>query len=117
MDKAVVAHFSEVSEQVMEDKEVKGTSLFRLLGPEDGFLGYAMRVFTLEPGGHTPRHRHDWVHINLIVSGEGRLLIEDEWQKISQGFYAFVPSSTLHQFENTGDEPLVFMCIIPEEKK
>lgn len=115
MEKAIVNHYSQVEEVVMESEEVKGTSMFRVLGPAEGFTGYAMRVFRLKEGGFTPKHRHDWVHINLVVSGQGRLLTEDSWQDISQGSYALVPEGMLHQFQNTGKEPLVFMCIIPEE--
>lgn len=117
MEKAVVGHYAEVEEVVMDSDEVQATSLFRLLGPQEGFGGYVMRVFRLQTGGFTPKHRHDWVHINLVISGQGRLLMEDQYHDIAAGSYALVPSGTLHQFQNTGEDVLEFMCIIPEESK
>ena len=35
-----------------------------LIGPADDSPLMALRIFTLEPGGHTPRHRHSWEHLN-----------------------------------------------------
>lgn len=112
-----VGHISDVENVTMDNVELKGTSMRRLIGPENGWKGYAMRLFTVEPGGYTPKHSHDWEHINLVLSGEGSLLTGKEETKIKKGSYAYLPSGTLHQFRNTGSEPLEFMCIVPEKEK
>ncbi len=112
--KPIVGRLEDVKSILMQGEDLKHTSMRRLLGPEDGFSGYAMRVFTVQPDGFTPQHTHDWPHINLVVSGEGTLQTGEYFTPIEQGSYAYVPPGMLHQFRNTGREPLVFMCIVPE---
>ena len=34
------------------------------LGSQDGAPVYSYRVFTVEPGGHTPYHQHPYEHMN-----------------------------------------------------
>ena len=74
-----------------------------------------MRVFEVEPGGYTPRHQHPWPHINYIIEGTGQVMIDLVDYEISSGSYAYVPSDTIHQFQNSGDKTLKFICIVPEE--
>ncbi|MCD4665827.1 MAG: hypothetical protein K8R68_11205, partial [Bacteroidales bacterium] len=33
----------------------------------DGVPAYAFRVFTLEPGGYTPFHQHNYEHMNYAI--------------------------------------------------
>lgn len=37
---------------------------------------YAYRVFTVEPGGHTPYHNHPYEHMNYVIEGLGALVNE-----------------------------------------
>ncbi len=112
-----VGSYTDIENVQMDHPELKDTAMRRLIGPEHGWEGYAMRIFTVEPGGYTPKHTHDWPHINLVLSGTGTVLTGDTETAIEKGSYAYVPGGTLHQFRNTGSEPLEFMCIVPEEKK
>jgi quercetin dioxygenase-like cupin family protein len=86
-----------------------------LVGPEQGWEGWVMRLFTLEKGGFTPRHSHPWPHINYMVSGQGVLFLEGKEYPVEKGSTAYVPGNALHQFTNRGDEDFVFICIVPEE--
>jgi quercetin dioxygenase-like cupin family protein len=74
-----------------------------------------MRVFELEPGGFTPRHQHPWPHINYVVQGNGTLYLNGQENPIEAGSYAYVPGNELHQFQNTSNEVLKFICIVPSE--
>lgn len=85
-----------------------------LVGPAEGWGGHVMRLFEIGPGGHTPRHQHDWPHINVVVAGRGTLHVDGVDHEIAQGSSAFVPSGALHQFSNAGDETLQLVCIVPE---
>ncbi len=85
-----------------------------LVGPAEGWDGHVMRLFEIGVGGHTPRHRHDWPHINVIVSGRGVLHVDGTDHELVQGSSAFVPANALHQFSNAGDETLQLVCIVPE---
>jgi quercetin dioxygenase-like cupin family protein len=85
------------------------------VGPHEGWDGWVMRIFEIAPGGHTPKHRHPWPHVNLGLEGVGRLWIDGEDSPMGAGGYAFVPPGAEHQFRNDGTESFSFMCIVPEE--
>lgn len=86
-----------------------------LVGPDEGWTGWVMRLFELGPGGHTPRHTHDWPHINWVVEGEGILHVDGTDYPIKAGSYGYVPNNIPHQFKSNPDSKLAFICIVPEE--
>lgn len=83
------------------------------IGPKDGWGDHTMRVFKITPGGHTPKHQHDWEHINHVVSGKGKLMIDGVDFDFNEKDFAFVPPNTEHQFSNPYDEDFQFICIVP----
>ena len=85
------------------------------IGKADGSVNIAFRVFTVEPGGHTPHHTHESEHLNYIISGEGEVLEGDTPRPVRQGDFVFVEPGKLHQYRNSGDEPLVFICAVKGE--
>jgi quercetin dioxygenase-like cupin family protein len=56
---------------------VKGATKQVPVGVADGAPNFSLRVFTLEPGGHTPYHNHPWEHENYVLSGRGVIRTED----------------------------------------
>jgi len=86
-----------------------------LVGPQEGWDSHVMRVFELAPEGFTPKHAHDWPHINVILEGKGTLFLNGVENSVEAGAYAFVPGGELHQFKNAGDKPFKFICIVPKE--
>lgn len=65
----------------------------------------------LEPGGYTPaEHRHDdSIERGVVISGTGVIIFENNRIEIKpRDFYEIVEGN--HQYVNTGDEPLVFVC-------
>jgi quercetin dioxygenase-like cupin family protein len=85
------------------------------IGKADGAPNFSARVFTLEPGGHTPHHTHESEHLNYIVSGMGVAMEGETPREIREGDYILVKPNELHQYLNTGDEPLIFMCVVPSK--
>ncbi len=87
------------------------------LSREDGAPVYAYRVFTVEPGGFTPYHQHDYEHMNFIIEGEGMLINEDGDQKrLNKGDFALVMPNEKHQYRNTSpDKAFVMICGVPKE--
>ncbi len=85
------------------------------IGKADGAPNFSIRVFTLEPGGHTPHHVHESEHLNYILSGEGVAMEGETPREVHQGDFILVSPNELHQYRNTGDEPLMFMCMVPTE--
>jgi quercetin dioxygenase-like cupin family protein len=104
----------------VEGKPLSGEGIERvvkrlLVGPTDGWQGWAMRLFELGPGGHTPRHRHPWPHIDFITQGRGTLHLEGVDHAVDEGSFAYVPAGATHQFSNAGADTFAFICIVPEE--
>jgi quercetin dioxygenase-like cupin family protein len=86
------------------------------LGSADGAPVYSYRVFTVEPGGHTPFHTHPYEHMNYIIEGEGALVNEKgEKTPLRAGDFALVAPDEKHQYRNTGDRPFKMICGVPKE--
>jgi len=93
-----------------------GAKMRMLVGPNDGAANFHMRHFEVAPGGFTPHHRHDYEHEILILRGRGVAQSEQGERPLAAGDVVWVPANELHQFRNTGEEPLEFICLIPAPK-
>jgi len=85
------------------------------VGRADGAPHFSARVFTLEPGGHTPHHAHESEHLNYIISGRGTVMQGEVPREVKKGDFVLVMPGELHQYRNSGDEPFVFMCVVPTQ--
>ncbi len=87
------------------------------LSRNDGAPVYSYRVFTVEPGGHTPFHQHPYEHMNYVIEGEGVLVNEaGEKQSIKAGDFALVMPDEKHQYRNTSpDKQFKIICGVPKE--
>lgn len=92
---------------------VIGTSIQWLASKTDGAPNFAMRRFTMRPGGKIPLHEHPWEHEIFILKGRGKALYGDRAQDISEGDVIFIPGNEMHGYVNNGGEDLVFLCVIP----
>jgi quercetin dioxygenase-like cupin family protein len=111
---AVVGRTDDVTAVAMAGEGVRDVVKRVLVSPAEGWNGWVMRVFDVEPGGHTPRHAHPWPHINFIAAGAGTLHVDGEDHPLAAGAYAFVPAGATHQFSAAPDQALSFVCIVPE---
>ena len=84
-----------------------------MVGRADGAPTFAMRHFTVEPGGHTPRHSHDYEHEVYVVSGTGRAEYDGEMHDVATGDALFIEANQTHQFVNESDAPFSFLCFVP----
>ena len=98
---------------IIEDG-VKGVVKQVLLGPDDGAPNFIMRQFTVEPGGYTFYHTHDFEHEIYVVSGCGVARSDRNEVPFSNETAILVKPNEIHQFVNNGSEPLVFLCLIPK---
>ena len=83
----------------------------------DGSPVFSFRVFSIEPGGHTPYHIHPFEHLNYVMEGEGCLINESgEEHKLKKGDFALVLPNEKHQYKNSSDyETMVMICAVPKE--
>lgn len=87
------------------------------ISAQDGSPSFSFRVFTVEPGGHTPFHTHPYEHLNYIISGSGTVKAEGGRDSdVSAGDFALILPDEKHQYRNdSGGEPLVMICAVPKE--
>lgn len=71
------------------------------------YLAYAM----LQPGKSYEPHSHsDHEEVYFIISGQGKMRINEETRQIRDGDAIYIPLGATHSISNTGDEFLVFLA-------
>ena len=105
-------HYSEVPAE-NPGGETKGVTVRWVISAEDEAPNFYMRVFEVEPGGHSPFHSHEWEHEAYILSGEGEVVREEGSIAVRPGTAVFIPPGETHQFKNTGEQLMRFICVIP----
>ncbi len=83
-----------------------------LLGPGDGAPNFAMRRFTMGPGGGMPRHSNAVEHEQYVLQGRARVTIGAETYDVSTGDALYIPAGAPHSYEVT-EAPFEFLCIVP----
>jgi len=94
-------------------KGVHGVTVRWLWSTPDGALTFALRQFEVQPGASTPYHSHAHEHEVYILSGQGLLRGRSQEHALGPGDTVLVLPYEEHQFANTGDDPLCFLCGIP----
>lgn len=74
---------------------------------------FCVRKVTLEPSGHTPARKTAWEHQMYVLSGAGRLIEDKRETEIHPGKTILVPGNIAFKIENTGNDALVYLDIIP----
>ena len=110
---AIVKPHRDVPAEAVADSGAKATFIRWLISKREGAPNFAMRLFEVEPGGYTPFHDHPWEHEVFVLEGKGKLVLENEEIPFEKEYFIFVPPGEKHQFKNTGDSTLRFLCIIP----
>jgi quercetin dioxygenase-like cupin family protein len=108
-----VIKYSEVQATHFDRAEVKGVAARVVIGKSDGAPNFCMRVFTIAPGGNTPKHVHDWEHEMFVHAGAGEIYGHGRWNSVQPGNAVFVPPNEEHQIKNSGREPLIIVCLVP----
>jgi quercetin dioxygenase-like cupin family protein len=73
-----------------------------LIGEGENAPNFAMREFEVQPGGHTPKHFHDYEHEVYVLAGKGTIVDGDQEKPLAAGDVVFVSPNDVHQFKNTG---------------
>ncbi|MCD6390945.1 MAG: cupin domain-containing protein [Dehalococcoidia bacterium] len=111
-----VTRLDKVEKSVPEMEGAKGIYKQIPLSRKDGVPTFSFRVFTIEPGGHTPFHQHAFEHMNYVISGEGILVAEDGGREIREGDFSLVLPGEKHQYKNSSEnQNLVIICAVSKE--
>ena len=111
-----VQHFQETPERPVEMEGASGCSVRWLIDEQDGAPNFSMRYFQVAPGGHSPKHNHPYEHEVFVLEGAGVVLEGDVEHSLRAGDVIFVKPDEVHQFRNTGGQPLKFLCLIPQQE-
>ncbi len=110
-----VFHYSSVKAEDAEGGAAK-TKVRWLITDKLGAPNFVMRLFEMTARGHSPLHSHDWEHEVFILRGEGQLYDGCDTLAFKTGDVIFVSPNEKHQFKNTGEKTLKFLCLIPLRK-
>jgi len=108
-------HYSEVENEAVPEPAV-GVKIRWLINEKTGAPSFAMRRFEVGPGGYTPYHTHDWEHEVYVLEGEGVAVGPEGEAGLGPGSVVLVEPGEEHDFKNTGQGKLVFLCMIPHQK-
>jgi mannose-6-phosphate isomerase-like protein (cupin superfamily) len=70
------------------------------------------RISTYEAGAYVESHSHKvQEQIYHVLSGEGVLVVDGERRLVRANDVTYIPPGVVHEFSNTGIDPLVFLVI------
>ena len=108
-----VKHSNEVeAKNVAAGKE---TTIQVLISSQEG-PNFALRKFSMLPGGGMPRHTNTVEHEQYVLQGHAKIGIGAEIYEVKQGDVVFIPADEIHFYENIGAESFEFLCIIPNKE-
>ena len=109
----IVKDYHEVTEEAVSMDGAQGAHIRWLISDKEHAPNFAMRRFRIEVGGYTPYHKHPHEHETYILKGEGVMVTDKGEIPFKEGTFLFVEPYEMHQFKNTGDTELEFLCMIP----
>jgi quercetin dioxygenase-like cupin family protein len=111
-----IRNFQEIEAREVTDEGAQGVSIRWVIAKEDGAKNFYMRVFDVQPKGHTPYHQHEWEHEVFILEGEAEVVTEQGPKQAPPGTVVFARPRELHQFRNAGNSLMRFICLIPSSE-
>ena len=108
-----IIHYKEAEEKRYPGDQANGASGRVVIGKADGAKNFCMRVFEIAAGGITGKHAHEWEHEVFVHAGKGAIWQKDNWVPLTSGSVVLIPGNEEHQLKNTGDDPFIFVCVIP----
>ncbi len=93
----------------------KDTTIQVLISAQEG-PNFALRKFSMQKGGGMPRHTNTVEHEQYVLRGQATITVGSETHQVMAGDVVFIPEGAIHSYENSGDEPFEFLCIIPNKE-
>ena len=97
-------------------EEARGATETWLIGKRENAENFAMRYYTLEPGGHSREEQHPYDHGIIFLQGQGEILLGAEVLPIQQGDVVYISPDEVHQIRNPGSDRLGWLCVIPARR-
>lgn len=75
-------------------------------------LRYSLAHAIVKPGNRSTRHRMKTSEVYYILSGTGRMHINDEMADVHEAQAVIIPPGAAQWIENTGESDLCFLAIV-----
>ena len=109
-----ITHYQKIENLIYEGKDARKVKIRWLIGEKDNPPNFYLRMIEIEPGGYTPYHQHQNEHEVYVLEGKGKFVdLNGNEHPLNPGTVVYVPSMEKHQFKNSGNTILRFLCIIP----
>jgi quercetin dioxygenase-like cupin family protein len=108
-----IINYTDITPVFIDNEKARGIAGRVAIGKNDNAENFCMRIFEISAGGNTPMHSHEWEHEIFFHSGIGEVYLDGKWNSVIPGSAVFIPGKEEHQIKNSGDDKLVFVCIIP----
>jgi len=108
--------WEDVKSKDYPDGAAKGASGKIMIGKEEGAEYFVFRYFHIQPGGHSTLedyHAHD--HGVMILHGRALVTIGDEQFEAGPRDIVYISPWVSHSLTTLGDDPLGFLCVIPNK--
>jgi quercetin dioxygenase-like cupin family protein len=110
----IIKNMQQVAAQPVAMEGAKDVTVRVLIGPKDEAPTFAMRLFELAPGGHTPYHDHDFEHEVIILEGDIAVVTAYGPKTLQKNDVLLVAPNEQHQFKNLSvNAPARFICLVP----
>lgn len=76
---------------------------------------FALRKFTMQPGGGMPRHTNRVEHEQYVLRGRARIGIGADVFEVGADDVVYIPAGVPHWYESIGEEPFEFLCAVPNQ--
>ncbi len=95
----------------------EGITIRWVIGQPEGAPIFALRVFVFAPGAVFARHQHPYEHEIFVLEGEGVAEGPDGEVLMRPDVALYIPPDEPHEYRNTGDGVLRFICVIPHPEE
>ena len=110
----IIEHLTKIQAEPAEAPGMAGVAFQGILMEHPLLPGFLVRMFTLEPSGHTGLHHHPQQHVHYITLGRGNFISEGgRRQPVSAGDVVLTEPDEYHQIANTSeDDHLQFFDVV-----
>jgi len=77
---------------------------------------FALRKFSILPGGEMPLHTNSVEHEQLVVNGEAEVIIGNKKYHVKKDDIVFIPANVPHSYRTLGNDSFEFLCIVPNKE-
>ncbi|BBG22742.1 cupin domain-containing protein [Sulfuracidifex tepidarius] len=95
--------------------DTKDTFIQWLVTKAQGSESYALRRFTMKPGGVITCHNHKYVETVYLLQGKLEVSVGNQKLQMEKDSYVFINKFVPHELKNIGNEEVVFLCVISYE--